>query len=91
LGLARNEENHRRWFGRKWWVTAGSAVVGECRHWRGEGELEKKKKKEEEEEEEETRCVREVREKKGKKKKNQVFCFHFIFFEMVRCQYVNGG
>jgi hypothetical protein len=35
--LTENEENHRRWFGRKWWVTARSAVTGEVR--------EKKKKK----------------------------------------------
>jgi hypothetical protein len=45
LGLAGNEESCRRWFGQKWWVTVGSAVAGECRRWRGEGELEKKKKK----------------------------------------------
>jgi hypothetical protein len=44
---------------------------GECRCWRGEGELEKKTHK--------------------KKKKNWVFCSHFIFLEMVRCQHVNGG
>jgi hypothetical protein len=36
--------------------------------------------------------VREVREKKEeKKKKNRVFCSHFIFLEMMRCQHVNGG
>jgi hypothetical protein len=37
LGLARNEESCRRWFCRKWWVTAGSAVVA--------GEVREKKKK----------------------------------------------
>jgi hypothetical protein len=56
------------------WVTAGSAVAGECPHWRGEGELEKKKKKKKKE----TRCVREVREKKEKKKKK--WCFVLILF-----------
>jgi hypothetical protein len=45
LSLARNEESHRRWFGQKWWVTAGSAVTGECRCRRGEGEEEEEKKK----------------------------------------------
>jgi hypothetical protein len=59
---------------------------GECRCWRGEGELEKKKKKKKKKKE--TRCVREVREKK---KKNQVFCSHFIFLEMVRRHHVNRG
>jgi hypothetical protein len=56
LGLAGNKESRRRWFGRKWWVMAGSAVVEEVR--------EKKKKKK-------TRGVREVREKKKKKKKKK--------------------
>jgi hypothetical protein len=37
--LAGNEESHWRWFGRKWWVTARSAVAGEVR------EKKKKKKK----------------------------------------------
>jgi hypothetical protein len=81
LGLARNEESCR-----KWWVMAGSVDAGECRRWRGEGELEKKKKKKKK-----TRCVREVREKEVKKKKNRMFCSHFIFLEIVRCKHVNGG
>jgi hypothetical protein len=55
----------------------------ECCRRRGEGELEKKKKKKT------SRCVREVREKK-EEKKNRVFCSHFIFIEMMRCQHVNG-
>jgi hypothetical protein len=38
LGLAGNEESRQRWFGRKWWVTAGSAVAR-----KGEGEEEEKK------------------------------------------------
>jgi hypothetical protein len=36
----------------------------------------------------------EVRENwriRRKKKKIWVFCSHFIFLEMVRCQHVNGG
>jgi hypothetical protein len=45
LGLAGNEERRQRWFGRRWWVTAGSAIADECRHWTGEGEEGKKKKK----------------------------------------------
>jgi hypothetical protein len=45
LGLAENEESRLRWFGRKWWVTAGSIVADEYHCWRGEGELEKKQQK----------------------------------------------
>jgi hypothetical protein len=30
------------WVWRKWWVTAGSAVAGECRRRRGEGGEEEK-------------------------------------------------
>jgi hypothetical protein len=44
LGLAGNEERRRRWFGRRWWVTAGSAIAGECCRWTGEGEEERKQK-----------------------------------------------
>ena len=40
MGLVENEESRRKWFGQKWWVTAGSIVAGECRHRRGEGEEE---------------------------------------------------
>jgi hypothetical protein len=58
----------------------------ECRHQRGEGELEKKKKKKKKKErkKETSKCVREVREKK-EEKKNWVFCSHFIFLEIIRC------
>jgi hypothetical protein len=45
LGLAGNEERHQRWFGRRWWVTAESAIAGECHCRRGEGEEEEEKKK----------------------------------------------
>jgi hypothetical protein len=38
-GLAENEESDRRWFGRKWWVTVGSAVAEKVR------EKKKKRKK----------------------------------------------
>jgi hypothetical protein len=58
-----------------------SAVVGEVReNWRRRRKKKKKKT---------SRCVREVREKK-EEKKNWVFCFHFIFLEMMRCQHANG-
>jgi hypothetical protein len=45
LGLGRNEESRQRWFGQKWWVTAGLAVASDCRRRRGEGEEEEKEKK----------------------------------------------
>jgi hypothetical protein len=55
-------------FGRKWWVTAGSAVAGECRRWRGEGGEEEKKRRKKPWEE---ACVRgegEEEEEKREKK-----------------------
>jgi hypothetical protein len=45
LGLAGNEEHRRRWYGRRWWVTARLAVAGECHRWRGEGDEEEEEKK----------------------------------------------
>jgi hypothetical protein len=69
LGLAGNEESHRRWFGRKWWSRLGqslpvSAVTEEVR--------EKKKKKKGE-----RACVRgegEEEEKKERKKPGEEAC-----------------